>query len=291
MKIFGLIQEYFLGYNSFFYWRNIIEIMFFFSLFYYFSLWLNKDKQKNLLPYFYVYCSLTLLAYYTQLTTISYFLLLFAPVAVMLFILVHQELLQRNFVALKNIRPAQHIQNLWPESLIRSFLVAINNNKEINCVIENKDSLMSFLYSPLVLNANIKQGLIKILQESELFDQKKMLWINTQGQLIGVNTSWKESVFQTLGQEEIKDRELWKQSALLLSSKTDALFLRVTPEKRTFDIIFNGKIIDNVKSNNALNIIRKYSESKFFIKESSIAKGELIHEANSQKNIFKQRSN
>jgi len=291
MKLFQFLQEYFWGYNSFFYWRSTIEVLFFTLLIYYFSIWLKNDRHKNLLPYFYGYCFISIVAYYSQLTTITYFLFLFAPVAVMLFILVHQTTLQKSFVALKNITPAKHEIGNWEHDLIRSFLFAINKNKEIHCVIENKDSLEDFIHSPMILHANIQQGLIKILQDSDLFDQKKMLWLNTSGQLVGINGAWRESVFQEFDDQNNSDMHPWKQSALLLSSKTDALFLRITPTQRTFDVIFNGKIVNNINSDNALKIIRKYSSTKFWSKDSSIKKGDLIHETFTQKNLFKQRSN
>ena len=280
MDVLELGKEYFFSHNSFFYWRNTIEIFFFSALIYFFSIWLKKDRQKNLLPYFYVYSSITLMAHYAQLTTINYFMFLFAPIASMVLILLHQETLQRNFVALRNISPARYIISEWPEELIRSCLVAINSNKKIYCVLENRDSIADFIQSPLILNANLKQTLVKILHENPFFDQKKMLWINTQGKLIAINAEYKKEIVL----------KSWKQNAILLSSKTDALFLKITPTQRTFEIIFDGKIIDNVKANNALNIIRKYASSKFFIKESSLAKGELIHEANAKKNIFKQHT-
>ena len=290
MKIFELLQEYFLGYNSFFYWRNTLEILFFVIIIYYFSLWLKKDRQKNLLPYFYVYCFLTLFSYTAQLTTISYFLFLFAPVALMLFALVHQEILQRNFIALSNIVPETHVQSQWPETLIRSCLVAINNNKKIYCVIEKKDSLQDFIDSELTIHSNLDQTLFKILQESDIFDEKKMIWLNTHGKIIGINASCKKNIIQDFTNTDEKNITTCKQNALLLSLKTDALFFRITPYKRTFDIIFNGKVIDNVKASNALNIIKKYALSKFFVKEASLAKGEITHEANVKKNIFKQRT-
>ncbi|MFC1842125.1 hypothetical protein ACFLYU_00495 [Candidatus Dependentiae bacterium] len=303
MKFFNVIQEYFWGYNAFFYWRNTIEVLFFALLIYYFSLWLKHDRKHNLLPYFYGYCMLTLVSHFTQLTTISYVLFLFSPVAIMLFILLHQTTLQKNFVALKNITPAKHVKTDWPQELIRSFLFAINNNREIYCVIENSSSIQEFMYSPLVINANIEQGLIHILQESQTFDQKKILWLNTNGQIVGVNASWREKIFQEISEipqtpntkskenKEAKTDELFKQNAMLLSSKTDTLFLHITPKQRTFDIIFNGELFNNISSENVLHIIKKYAFAKFKEKDPEKLKGELINENYTQKNLFKQRSN
>jgi len=286
MKLFEIIQEYFWGYNAFFYWRNTIEILFFTLLIYYFSVWLKKDRHKNLLPYFYGYCFLALFSHVTQLTTMSYFLFLFAPVATMLFITIHQKTLQKNFVALKNITPAKRILGQWPEVLIRSCLVALNDNKEIQCVIENKDSLEDFIESPLILHANMDQTLLHILQESDIFNQHQMIWLNTQGKLVGLNTTIKEDIILDLTNEESPNIHSWKENAILLSSKTDSLFLRILPTKRTFDLVFNGKLVDNINANNALHILQKYATTQLLP-----VTGDVINENYSQKDIFKQRTN
>jgi len=289
VDILWFIKDLFWSYNSFFYFCNTIEIVFFSLLFYYFSLWLGKDQQKNLLPYFYGYCFIVLGAYFVQLTTISYFLLLFAPVAIMLFILLHQELLQKNFVAFKNIRPATPLHLEWAGSFIRSCLIAINNDKEIHCVIEQQDKLDDFIQAPLIIKANINQQLLKILHDSKIFEPQKMIWLNVRGSIIGINSIWKNDIDKELLSEENKILDKWTQHALVLSSKIDALFLRITPLKRSFEIIFNGKRIDNVNAKNTLNIIKKYISTDFWTKKPTLNKEEIFEHG--KKNNFTESAN
>ena len=65
-------------------WRDAAEIIFFTTCFYYLILWLNKDREKRLLPYFYGYCAITFVSHALHLSTITYSLFLFSPAIIML---------------------------------------------------------------------------------------------------------------------------------------------------------------------------------------------------------------
>ena len=145
MNLYAFFQRIFFTGGSFWWWRDPLEILFFITIFYFFSLWLKKDRQKNLLFYFYCYCCVIIIAFYAQLPTLSTMLFLSAPVALMLFILVHQETLQKNFISLKNASAPKILPTDWLEELLRTCLVAINNNKEVLCVIEHRNNLETFL--------------------------------------------------------------------------------------------------------------------------------------------------
>ena len=282
----GVLSNTFLQYNSFFYWRDLIEILFFAMLFYYAALWLKKDKQKNLLPSFYGYCALTFSTHFMGLTSISHVLFLFAPVAAMIFILMHQELLQKNLIALKNLTPTKHVQIDWLETLIKTSLRAINDGKAMTCVIEQCDSLQNFLTTALKFNAKLDQGLLDILLASTSFDQQKMIWLNTQGQLIGINAVWSEQIKTESLERNILQLPEWKQQALFFTSKMDALVITINPINRTFDVITNGMVIDRMHAAKTLAFIKKYILSK----RTPIQTGVMNYARPSQKNTNKQRS-
>ena len=201
MFMYTFLRHFFFYSSTFFFWRSIIEIIFFASLFFYISLWLRNDKQKSLILYFYAYCSITIIAHYLQLTTIYTFLLFFAPVIGIFFIVIHQELLQRNFVTLKNIKPATNFHSIWLSDLISMCLFAINHNKEIRCIIECNDNLQTVVDSPFIFNAELNKELLAIVIESQSFDETKMIWINNNRKLIGINATWKH-----------QEDEIWKDS-------------------------------------------------------------------------------
>jgi hypothetical protein len=269
--------------SSFFYdWRDVIEIVFFSSIVYYFSLWLKKDRQKNLLLYFYVYCSILLISHHAHLATVSSFLFITAPIACMLFILFHQELLQRNFVALRAIKadPIEHGD--WLETLLRTVLVAVNNNKEIQCIIEHNDSLSSVLNTPMPLYADLQKNLLDMLLESDAFDQHKMIVVNSHGRLLGINASWNTQLQENWLADELKSKEKWQQDALFFTAKTDAVVFRITPATRLFDIVAQGKILNSVNAALAVKTIQKYVYAH-------TQKGELNNGTHIKKNSYKQR--
>lgn len=245
-----------------FHWSHLIEILFFAALFYYFSLWLRRDRQKNLLFSFYAYCAVTFLAYAFNLTAISSFLFLFAPVTIMLFILLHQDTLQKNFVTVRTITPARMLNTEWLPILMQSLLVAINNNKMAICVIEKNDALKTLLSSPLTFNAPIQKELLDILLASTAFESTKMIWVNHHGQLLAMNATWQSLVDEPWVTEDVQQLDAWKQDAVLLTNKTDALVFGMHPATRTFTIIAQKKIVEGIQTSEAVMIIKQYLVGK-----------------------------
>lgn len=248
----------FIDYFLFFGWRDLIEIVFFSTLFYYFSLWLSTDSKKNLLFAFYGYWFVAFSSYLLQLTSITFFLITFCPLALALFILVHQEFLQRNFITLKNtITPASHDED-WLESLMRLCLHTINKNKEILIIIEQTDALDPLLDVPFHINTQLDHTLLTLLIDAPSFDQTKFIWINKQGRLLGINAFWKHTIAQEWFDKNTHNFESWKQDALALTHKTDAVIFGVSPLLRTFSIITQGKILEQLQGASALRILKKF---------------------------------
>jgi hypothetical protein len=248
----------FIDYFIFFGWRDIIEISFFSTLFYYFSLWLHTDTKKNLLFTFYGYWFITFSAYALQLHSITFFLFTTAPIALMLFILVHQEFLQRNFITLKNALPATSLNNDWLDLLMRICLHTINKNKEILVIVEQQDSLAAMLHTSFYINTPLDQTLLTLLIDAHSFDQTKFIWVNKQGQLLGINAVWKYTIAEEWVDKNVQRFEQWQHDALALSNKTDALIFGVSPVIRTFSIITQGKTFEHLQGAAALRMIKKF---------------------------------
>ncbi len=244
--------------------RDAIEIIFFSLLFYYLACWLKKDKAKNLLGYFYAYLLVVFLAYMMQLSTISYFLFLFAPATIMLFMFLHQETLQYNIVAFgKSTHAARSNNNQWIETLLRIGLLMINNNKELYCLIEHTDPMQKCIATPYSIKAELQTGLLKILTASDLFEQHKMIWVNTQGQLLGINATWltnKYTLWQSKSSQTVD--QIWQDYALLYTSKTDGLALHANPGTQNFTLIVQGKVFAHIKADQAKKIIKTYTRSR-----------------------------
>ncbi len=266
-------------------WKDFIEIVFFSSLFYYASRWLKKDKQKNLLIPFYSYCALCFSAHYLELTTVSYTLFLFAPVAAMIFIVIHQEQLQRNFISLKNITPAKQVHLDWLETLIKTALLTINNGKKVTYIIEREDSPQDTISTSLQFNAQLEQGLLEILIASSSFDQNRMIWVNTKGQLVGINAEWRTPSSSVEFETAAEKLPQWKKNALFFTTKTDSIVVHINPTSRTFDVVLNGMVIDRMHATKTLELLKKY-----VVYKKNPAKGVIDHENVSKKRSVQQRS-
>lgn len=239
-------------------WRDMFEILIFSTIFYQITLWLKKDTTRNLLPYFYGTLACGFLAHVLNLPTISYFLFLFAPSLAALFILVHQETLQRNVVSLKNITAARQGSINWLETLIRSCLVVMNEGKEFFCIIENSDNIAPFLQCPIAIDASINQSLLSLLFGSPLFNEKKMVWINRAGSLQGINVAWR-ATFNTLAPSTLTiPLETWKDEAQLYTSKTDCIVLYLDPTTRLFTLVVQGNVSEKIGTHTILSYLQKY---------------------------------
>jgi len=272
----------------FFVWRDVIEILFFSSLFYYLMRWLAKDHSKNLLPYFYGYCFITIIAYTTQLTTISYVLFLYAPAIIMLFMLMHQDTLQRNLVALKNIQPAQITNHDWLDILFRSCLVMINKNIAVTCVVECTDNLDDLIKTPFFINADLHKGVLELLLDSQAYESDKLVWVSIQGKLRGINATWHTPTYHSSKENNLFSTT-WQQESLIYAQQTDALVFYSDAITHTFTIIARGKCFENVSPHHALTLIKQHIrlQSKQNINRK---KGEHNEKNISQKNSLQQRS-
>lgn len=283
MGIYSFMKEMLFSHGSYFSWRDGVEIIFFSAVIYSLSVWLKKDRQKNLLFYFYSFCLLIFISHTAQLTTITHSLLFFSPMVIMLFVLIHQRTLQKNFVTLRNLIPAERHTSDWIETLIQTSLIALNNNKEILCIIEHNDSLQELLTTPIALHADAKKGLLDILIDSSLFNPQEYLWINSKGVICGINAHWKLEPEKLFDDQLNEIQQSWKDQALFFSAKTDALIIKTNSAHRNFDILIHGQMYNALNAQNALYTIKKYITST-----NNDSKKESYYESNRKKSTHQQ---
>lgn len=239
-------------------WRDAVEIICFSCAAYYVSLWLKKDTQKNLIGYFYLYSLMFITSYYLQLTALFSALLISAPVVAILFVVMHQRTLQKNFVALRNLTPATtEAATSWLETLMQTCITCIDNQQEVTCIIEMRESLETMLTTSYTLHAPIKKELLDIVVTSGSFDNKKMVWLNAQGYVLGLNASW----IAQHGDDISVTHDAyyaWKTEALFFTSATDALIIRALPSSRSFTLVINGTVHEHLRAPVALAQIKAF---------------------------------
>lgn len=264
-----------------YYIKQALEIFFFSGIVYGFSLWLKNDKRTNLLLYFYGYYIIFSCAFFLDLTTVSLFLLYSSPLALLLFIIFHQDVLQRNFIALTKTRDTcSNPTEQWLENLIRICLHQMNNNSCLYIVIENHSDLKPFIQSDYLLNSPISLELLSLVIESPHFDSKKIIWCSSTGTLIGLNGSW-HMASDSSQQSAIPS---WQQEALLMTLKTDTIVFKVNSTKRSFEVVLKGIMYDAISASQIVPFIKKNLHSW----HQPIQKGELNNDR--QNSIKKQSS-
>lgn len=242
--------------------RDTIEIAIFSFCIFYFCKWLKTDKTKNMIGYFFSYSVLLLAAWFIQLPSLVSFLCHYAPVALLLFIVLHEKTLQRNLVTLRSSTSVQTPQD-WLEILLSGCLATINTNKSITIVIEQNDALNYFLDAPFFINAPINKDVFNILISSPSYDDKKMIWITTTGHIRALNVSW------------ISNQEI-KKEALFYTLQCDAIIINCHPLSRAFSIINNGNETKNIAIHNISGLIKKALFGKILLKHKG-----AYHENNS----------
>ena len=224
--------------------RDIVEILFYSSCTFALCKWLRADKTKNLMSYFFAYCALMLCAWITELSTLTPFLFTYAPVALLLFIVLHEKTLQRNLVSLCSITPARVQHEDWLDTLLSSSLALINTNKSITIVIEHKDALDYFLTAPFMINADMVKNVLDIFLSSTSYDEHKMIWVTTSGIIRGINALWNNHTEN-------------KNDALFYTLQSDAIVFHAHPISRTFTLIIRGKETKNLSAHHVRIMIKK----------------------------------
>lgn len=249
----GSFYDYFL----FFGWRDIIEIIFFCSLFYGFAKWLITDTQKNLLLLFYGYWLVAFSAYFLQLHAITFSLFAFAPAACILFIVLHQKTLQKNFITYKT-KADVSANDHWLDTIIRVCLQTANKNKQLFFIIERQTSLTDFLKVPFTVHCTINNALLSMLIDAPSFDQNKFILINHEGSLLGINVSNKTFFDNEWVDKALHNHETYNDHSFLLTHQTDALIIGVISGLKPFTIIFEGTFYEQLPTETATLLLKRF---------------------------------
>lgn len=239
-------------------WQDCIEILLLSISIYHLSSWLYQDKYKPLLVHFYSYCGLLITTYYLHLTTLNSLLLLFLPVTIILFIVIHQNTLQRNCIPLYRVTRAESLTSEWVDDLVRAGLAALSDNQPFTCIIEKKDSLAALLIAKNHLKAPCSTDLLRVITTSVLYRNDHMIWIDSQAKVHSFNAQWHKNSLDAWLTDDAQEQEQSVKDALFFTTKTDALFITVSPQTRFFTLIAQGRIIEKTEATKTCSIIKAY---------------------------------
>ncbi|EKD48559.1 MAG: hypothetical protein ACD_64C00257G0002 [uncultured bacterium] len=260
-------------------WSDIVEISIISTCFYYTALWLKKDRNTNLLAYFYGFLFFLFAAHGLQLTTLTSILLLFSPSVVMLFMLMHQQLLQRNFVSLKNVTLAtQSSCPDWLSAIMKKTLDMLAHNKNILILIEHTDALRPHLAVTEPLDVPITHGIITLLFNT-LYDPEYLCWISSTGMLRGINVSFKASWHP----HSYQTNNAWVDDAVAYTSQTDAVILYAHADSHQYAIAHQGIIHEGLSMEQAHKLIKKCINYQVPIAQKGYSHGVPKQESLSQR--------
>lgn len=253
-------------------WYDCIEILLFSTIIYFFCVWLSKDKQKPLLFYFYSYCLLFCLSYVLNFTTITYLVFIFSPAVMMLFFMIHQHTLQKNFIALHNITPAPKPHNeFWFDDAMRSILSVLNNGKDVFLVVERRMSLNEFLEADIPIHAPLTKSFFDIVLEASIRDTTSLVWLTSHGHLIGINAHWRaELIDDAMPPKNMPHPSSFYYEHAWFTHKTDALVLHLTAQEKHATFIMHDKMVHNTSALTGLTLLREH-----IIRQSEQKKGDF----------------
>lgn len=243
-------------------WRDWAEIFFFSLLVYSVLLWLKKDTQKNLIFYFYAYSGLMMLSYHLQLTSISFILLQGLPASILLFLCIHQETLQKNFIALQTINPVVTGDTPWLEELMRICLSALNKKRDLRIIIERTDGLAACVHAPYIINADLKKGLLDLFLDAGNPEEPVTLWVHESGKLIASPVEWRILPDETWIMPTARHLTDWQLNSILITQKKDTLVIYLSCINKAFDLIVDGKIIEHLTAPQLFTVIKQITLKK-----------------------------
>jgi hypothetical protein len=238
-------------------WRDLVEVLLFSVGSYAIIRWLAQDSQKNLVGVFYGLCLLVFAAHLCNLPGVCFVLFLISPLIATIFVLLHEQTLQKNFVALRAITPARaEAPTNWLETLIQASLRGINKSRTVVGIIQRGDSLETFLTLPAPLNAPITDELIDMIINASSTAQPTILLMGQTGTLIALNPRQRANSYDTHHGEQMTAEELWRQNALIITSQSDSIFFLLSPKTRLFEIVCRGKLYDSLPATQALSVLQ-----------------------------------
>ncbi len=229
--------------------KDLIEIAAISYAFYLFLLWTAQDKEHKLIYYCYGYLGLIMLSYLWYLPVLFHLLTLFLPVALVILITLNQAVFQKNFVSLrpvisasKRIEPAD-----WIEVVIRAAMKALNQKRTVYFVIQNQQSLESFLENSCSLHAEATKQFFDLIIDSA--QQPETFLLLLRGFIVSIAPSWKDHSIES------------QEQAVVLSSQTDAVIIYTHYKKNGLTVIAQGIVTENISAHQATLLLKHHCKS------------------------------
>lgn len=265
---------------SVWYVRSIIEIVTLWYIFHTILAWISIDQKRPLTTAVVCYWSGALVSSFLGLLPISTLLINSAPLAAMVFVLVHERTLQKSFIThtqLATIDTAGFNNHtlLWPTAIIRSCLYTLNNGLSCTIVIERRNALTGLLDSEWPCRTAVTEQILMVYHTSSLYNPQQALWITDHGTLVSytAHPPHKNSIpFEARPVTVPAELEYY----LALTIHTDAIVLWADPSQRTFTILVAGTAITNQTAERTVTLLHQLTDIPY----TRTRTGEIVYESN-----------
>lgn len=231
--------------------QDILEIGFLSFICYHMLSWLKQ--VPILLTSCYLYAFLFITSFILQLTTICTLLEISLPFFIITLVLIRVQTHKQ--IALSD-EPVNS-SDLF-EDLVRLCLRSTHN---LQFLIEQSIDIQDALIISLPLQNHYSNNLLSYLIDCNRFNAQQYILLNSKGDLLGINCSWKQTA-QTLSDEQ-RIRE-----ACYYLQGTHAMALYSHHEQRTFTLIIDQEIYRPLNATQLLQSIQWYKKSDQFKKGS-----------------------
>lgn len=216
--------------------KDLIEIILFSYGCYQLMRWLKKDKNNNLIHYFYGFFLLTILSYLTPLPTVATALILTSPALLLVLAFMHQDVLQKNLIPVATNSYQAVIDN-WLDLFMQALLMQKNKKKDLLIIIEDHDNLDGFLHSSYRLHNPFSIDLLELLISTPLFDPTAYLWLSRNGFFKGINATW---------QKIMDDQWPWDCLAEFYTQRVDSIIIHSNGNTQAISLVCDGAITTNI---------------------------------------------
>lgn len=260
MTSFSYLEQFLAEQFTLYNYQNYLEVLILSFIIYKALRWLQADYTKSMVLYIYLYSGLIIFSYLICAQTLFWILIISSPIAAILTIISHQNNIQKHF-ALKNIHKIDS-QTLpdknWPEVLVRSILLAAHHQKNIFCVIQRNDYIQHLIETPYALNIPIQKNVLDLIFSSPEIEDPSVILVTQFGTLKYVNTLWSHRMLDhmmLLGEHDSLAHS--QEAALVLSRRTDAIVIQITPNSEQNAIWYQDTHLQNLSTDQILIIIKK----------------------------------
>lgn len=243
---FSYIKEFCADQLGLYCYQNYIEVMVLSFLIYLGLRWLQQDHTKHLVLYVYGYSFIMVSSYLLSCTILFWIMFTTLPIFLITNIVIHQKQLQKNFMVASSKQITTHTipSKNWFDVLIRSCLLASYHNKQIICIIERSQPVSSLLQTPYQLNVPIQHDIIELLFSSNALHTPCLLWINQSGNIISINSGWKQTVQDQLFATTSTEQHI--EAIKMAIQRTDALIFSVDTSTHLATLWYQSKTLQNI---------------------------------------------